>query len=322
MKLQELKANLDRIQEVKPIDRQIDEDTQIMGFIRTDNGLNLFLLYTEDKVGGPEQTGSVNVCGRQTNRTDLKRFAKEEQNPFMAVKTVEADGQKFSVSGSMNVRCSESEWESVFLLETFLRAGWQPRKLGEKDLRKLFIHSMEIEGKFEKIPDMDSGADIRFRMQEVSRKVLTEQPVLLEVGADYPDRLEFGNKETGKRHWAQINRVRLIDMWEGLPEEMKEYLGDMCPQGMCFPLIEYECEENLFLQFYTKEWLEAVPESRKGCSSFFVAPKEKTGRLGLRLQTALIQQPVAADAKEIEAELFRYSFEEIPEDIVLSETNA
>ena len=84
---------------------------------------------------------------------------------------------------------------------------------------------------------------------------------------------------------------------------------------MYFPVIEYECEESISLQFYSKAYLDAKP-AHVGVMGFMIRPDQPTGILGLKLKSTIIQEPVLAETLEIEAELFQYNHIINGEDIV------
>jgi len=155
----------------------------------------------------------------------------------------------------------------------------------------------------------------------------------LTVGGEYPDKLRFRDAAGGEERWAQINRVYLSDMWADMEKtfvdpklqeqiaqaklEFEERFLETCPKGMCFPIIEYECEEGIFLQFYFKAYLEATPISRNSVMGFIVRPDQPTGILGLKLKAAIIQEPVPANTVSIETELFQYQHTTTGDNIVL-----
>lgn len=99
--------------------------------------------------------------------------------------------------------------------------------------------------------------------------------------------------------------------------DCEEKLLEVCPRGMCFPVIEYECEDELSLQFYSRSFLDAKPLRRSSGMGFIIRPDQPTGTLGLRLRAALIQEPFPANTNTIEAELFQYIHTTTRDDIVL-----
>ena len=81
----------------------------------------------------------------------------------------------------------------------------------------------------------------------------------------------------------------------------------ICPKGMYFPVIEYECDEDISLMFYSKSYLDAKPLHSNSGMAFILRPDQPTGISGLKLKAAVIQEPVPADTNIIEAELFQYT---------------
>jgi hypothetical protein len=53
--------------------------------------------------------------------------------------------------------------------------------------------------------------------------------------------------------------------------------------------IEYECEEDIALQFHSKAWLDTTAADNNFCIGF-IKSDEKTGVLGLPLKTAIIYE--------------------------------
>jgi hypothetical protein len=87
---------------------------------------------------------------------------------------------------------------------------------------------------------------------------------------------------------------------------------------MYYPVIEYECEEDISFQFYSKRWLDEEPIHNNSAMIFFMKSDEPTGKLGLKLKAAVIQEPMAANTVTIEAELFQYNQIFKPDDIVIT----
>lgn len=156
--------------------------------------------------------------------------------------------------------------------------------------------------------------------------------------SEYPDKLYFRDKISGEQHWVRINRVTLCDMWAEMAKtfanprlkeqsseevdrskgEFEELFSEMCPKGMCYPVIEYECEEDIFLQFYSKRWLDAEPIHKNSVLGFSLKTDEPIGKLGLKLKGDIIQEPMPANTVSIEAELFHYIQIGKEDDIVIA----
>ena len=122
----------------------------------------------------------------------------------------------------------------------------------------------------------------------------------------------------------------LIDVWKTTEEELNDpkltkkfspeqleevrkhsydALAQCCPKGMCYIGIEYECSKNYDLIFYSRQYLNACPETHQGSSQFLLMrlkPNKETGLHGLPLNGRVIDTPVPPDTTKIPAELFQY----------------
>lgn len=141
-------------------------------------------------------------------------------------------------------------------------------------------------------------------------------------------------KEDGTEAVCYINRVYRMDVWKDQEERfadpdwnkrMREYMSEEelqdlkrqtcealeqeCPKGMYYVGIEYECSEDIALQFYSREYLDSVPTIHEGSATSMIMllkPDKKTGAHGLKLRGAVIQTPVTGETTEFAAELFCY----------------
>ncbi len=89
-------------------------------------------------------------------------------------------------------------------------------------------------------------------------------------------------------------------------QDYEKKLAEICPRGMRFPVVEYECEEEISLQFYTRSYLDAKPVHRNSGMVILARPEQPSGVLGLKLKASIIQEPVPANTVKIDAELFQY----------------
>ncbi len=93
---------------------------------------------------------------------------------------------------------------------------------------------------------------------------------------------------------------------------------EACPKGMYYPVIEYESEEDISLEFHTKKFLDSEPVHHgNGSIGFIIRPDKPTGILGTKLKAAIIQEPVLGNTDIVEAELFQYHKTVTPKDIIL-----
>ncbi len=345
MNIRNLQKLLSRIDEMKIIGKNAIIDgviCNITGIVRYGLKLHLIIIeYDEHYRQQIEEREISEICD-VTNENETNRIMMKGRDRvtklFRPIKGVFIGDIEFEVSGSEGNRLNVQDGESVLFLSELLRNGWNPEGIDYQDIDMLFLTSLELIGDFTKIPDFENSPQIRFIMRKDSTSHLVEQPVTLTVNGEYPKKLWFKNKETNEKHWVQINRVYLMDMWVDMeknlsdPNHLKqmtreqivavkkdfeERFLEICPKGMCYPIVEYECEECISLQFYTKSYLESKPVHNSSCIGFIVGTEKATGILGMKLKAAIIQEPVPANTVIIKAELFQYYKTTTPDDIIL-----
>lgn len=345
MNIKHLQKFLSSMDEIKIIGKSAEIGgvvCNVAGIVRYSSQLRLIIIeYDEQLQQQIDEREISEICEvaqtPETNRIMMKSKEKVT-HPFMSVKGVKIGGNEFEVSGWENQRLSVQDGESLIFLWELLKNGWNPEGIDYQNIDMLFLTIIEIGGDFNKIPDFDSNSHIHFKMRKNSVSYLVEQPVTLTVNGEYTEKLWFKNKETGEEHWAQINKVYLNDILANMEKnfshpsvlkhmteeqiasarkDFEESILEICPRGMCFPVVEYECEEGLSLEFHTEEFLESKPVHRNGGLGFILGTEKPTGILGMKLKASIIQEPVQADSVNIESELFQYYEDTTPDDIVL-----
>jgi hypothetical protein len=274
----------------------------------------------------------------ESNRMVLRGERKiDSTNPFRAVDKVFIGEMEFEVNTSEHRRLNIQDWKHVLLLTECLRHGWYPDGIDIQSIDKLFLTSLELDGDYTAISPFDECTALRFTMRNDSVSYLVEHPITLTVGGQYLDKLLFRDRVSGVTHWVQINKVYLLDMRAEIEKtftdpkvqeqmtpaqivqaksDFEERFQEICPKGMYFPIIEYECEEKISLEFCSRTYLDETPEHRSRAMGFIGCPEESTGILGLKLKMAIIQEAVVANTVSIEAELFQYHYTTTGRDIV------
>ena len=347
MNIKYLKELLSRIDEIKIIGKNAEIGgvvCNVAAIVRYGLELRLIILeYDEHFQEQIEEMEMSELCevppAPETNRMKLKgRDRISAFQPFRAIKSISVNDNEFEVSGSENRRLNIQDGESILFLSELLRKGWNPEGIDYQNIDMMFLTSIELIGDFTKIPEFENNPELHFAMRNDTVSYLIEKPVILAVNGEYPEKLRFKNEETGEEHWAQINRVYLLDMWadmektfsdpkilermtkEQISEAKKRFEEDfikICPGGMYYPIVEYECEDSISLEFHTKKYLESKPVRTNGSIGFIMRPDKKTGILGMKLRAAVIQEPMGADTDTIEAELFQYHKTTVPDDIIM-----
>ncbi|HOV27908.1 MAG TPA: hypothetical protein PK566_16315 [Pseudobacteroides sp.] len=347
MNIRYLHEILSRIEEIKVIGRNVMVDgviCNVMGIVHRDMEMRLLILqYDEnfrDSIEEIEATKlfdaqSIHESNRMLMRNDRKVDAK---NPFQSVLKVLIGEREFKIEESVHHRLSMQDWDNILTIAKFMNNGWQPNQFDYQNIDMLFLTSLKLVGDFISIPEFNQNDKLRFVMGPDSVIHQVEKPITLVVGGSYPDKLMFQDAATGVEHWAQINRVYLLDIWDEMEKilahpklqeqmtseeiaqrrlDLEKKLLEICPKGLYLPVIEYECEEDIFLQFYSKSFLDAKPLDRGNSVGLLFQPDQPTGTLGLKLKAAVLQEPVPADTSTIEVELFQYISTITNDDIVL-----
>lgn len=348
MNLQGLQQQISQIKEMAIIGRSTEINgviCHVMGMVLSNcNKLQMLVLqYDEVYRSKLEESEIADLSSfpadELSNRIELRR----DKNPRPAVRLSSSEkvcigGLELTSNESSSGICGTQEWDKLVLFSHFLINGWNPIGINTWELSTLFLTTLTFDGVYETIPEFDAEAQIRFNMRQDSMCHLVELPVTLSVGSEYPEKLYFSDKVSGERHWVQINKVTLCDMWTEIlktfdkpqmkerfsPEELdqhraefKKRFAEICPKGMCYMVIEYECEEDISLQFYSKRWLDTKPIYSNSSMGFFMKPDEQMGKLGMKLKAAVIQEPLEPDTSSIEAELFQYFKVYRQDDIVI-----
>ncbi|ACL18655.1 hypothetical protein Dhaf_0589 [Desulfitobacterium hafniense DCB-2] len=342
-----LQETLSSITEVKPLGKTAEVNgvlCHIIGLVRYGDILRLAALQYDDEFAERAEAAEIAELNGlhekpETNRERLRGDRSLDMtNIFHAVQTIRIGEKQFEINEMETSRCDWQNWQIPVLLTEFLKQGWNPAGLEYQSMENLFLTFMRLSGDYDCLPDVgeNPAVQLTFRREHIPHPV--EQPLTLSVGTDYPDKLYFQDKNTGEKHWVQINRVYLADMWAEMRQtfndprlteqfsaaELAEHQGEferrfvtICPQGMCFPVIEYECEEDLYLQFYSQEWLDNLPQSNSSCIGFIMKPDKKAGISGLPLKAAVIEEPMPADRRIIDTELFSCSLPRQYDDVIL-----
>jgi len=336
MNIREMHEILTGIDEINVIGKNVEIDgviCNIMGIVRHGTEIRLVILqYDEsfhEKIVEIEENELYAVPEKpESNRMILSFDRKlDAKNPFQSVLKVFIDEKEFVVYDTEHRRLDTKDAESILTIVKFLDNGWMPAEIEYHNIDMLFQTTLKISGDLDSISACGPDPVLRFVLGPHSEIHQVEKPITLVVGEDYQEAIAFHDKATGEEHWVRINRVYLSDIWEEMskvfshpklqeqmdPEAITRMRSDfeikfqeVCPRGMYYPVIEYECEDDISLQFFSKAFLDASPLHKASNMGFIVRPDQSSGILGHKLKAAVIQEPVPADTTTIEAELFQY----------------
>lgn len=273
---------------------------------------------------------------RCTPRSSMKRNLEHRsgESLFMRIRELGNKEQMYQVSGASSGPLKNSDYgEAYFMFLRMMEAGWslsENSPFYDMDWDMFVVTNIELQGEFDTLPEWTE--DMEALVYTEQEGGLIEQTVRLECGKEAE--LEFV-MDDGRTAHCFLNKIFIFDMWEEQEkkfadpeykerilkhiseeefEEMKRNcfatLEEQGLKGQCYMALYYECDQDLNLDFYDREYLDRVPEPREGsCTSIAVMmrPEQKTGIHGLPLRGTVIQKPVSKDTVSIEAELFSYT---------------
>lgn len=284
---------------------------------------------------------------RHSNR-ELMRQAVCGQGS-LSIHRMEIDGTGLISSSSSCGVLHMGDLGGYYLMEKLADAGWRlpsEHVFFRQDWEKqpIWLMHCSFVCPAEELPDL-AWTKVSVTWQSYPVWYQIEQPVRLVMGdvaedVDGQTKLAFtirGQDGAAQEGICYINRVGLQDIWkeeeqrfadpeyqkkmlehlsqeefEELKQSSLEMLEQICPRGMCFPVVEYECTLDVSLEFYTQDYLNAQPKNCATSITYMQSAKEAFGTHGLRLRSHVLQSPVPPDTQEVFAELFQ-AIQAIPE---------
>lgn len=288
--------------------------------------------------------------------------------PNIALRRITVGGRVFDISSSGSTLMDGISIDETLMLAEFLKLGYIPNEvIRYKDFENLYFSYFELCGSFNKIPSELSTTPITLTTARNSKLHLTSKKLKLKTGKKYPHAMSFSDRNSGEKHSFYIENVTLMDVWTDMekqfddprftsiasPEQiqhaktnMEFCLNSMCPRNMRLPVIEYEADSSISLEFFLTAHLDSslhdqkyentkdIPANSKGNSSdasavgiiggsdgptaiVISSSSEGLGKHGIKLRSYVIQTPVPENTEDIEVEMLRF-YQNIPsEDIVI-----
>lgn len=301
----------------------------VVGFYLYERNLQMLILeYNAEKIETEKEfeRAYYECDGVISNRLkEQSNILRQNETVVERIREIVIDNVTYKVNGSTSSRIQLSDCEDILNISRFLEKGWEPKHIGEINLEDCFLSSVMFEGQYDEMPNFAHTPKITIKNRNSAKCELIEQPITLNVGKEYTEKIFFKIKETNEEHWLFINNVSVVDM---LSETMKNFKNpniikklntmelkklkadtekrilDVCPKGMGFLSLEYESDIDEQIEFYSKEYLENKPVNNNNSTTFFIRPDKKTGKLGKPMRTALIYQPLDLKTKTVDAEIF------------------
>lgn len=255
------------------------------------------------------------------------------------IREIVIDGQSLCVSSVMGSDIGEN-WndDKKVLLFYLLQKGVRLGELEDVPFEKLCINEYELyeqengqpyEDKepayYWKIP-ADKKGDISVTVQLDSQHVpvpVHKRLTLKQGEYKRPRVIKLPGDENAEIY---IHRVNYYDAWEeektrfdnprykqfseeqleNMRQRHMETLEKTCKKGRVIPLVEYECNKDYQVQFYTLEYLRRKHESSSSGTIMMFSPDEKTGPLGFRNRACALEAVPADFLGNFKIELFMY----------------
>jgi len=348
MNFEQMRQAYRTFDEVMPIGRTVELDGKnchIVGMTRLGKQAEMYVIEgspetdrcTEAKSAAGSSAETSGEAYRKecyTNRMSMRIVP--VKCPFSNIMTVRLGERELETGGAgsgsltLNAGCAvDADNENFFLFYEMMRAGWtlsEDSPFFTMDWNEIWLTRLIFRTEVESLP-VCGNQDISVKWGRRTKHHYVERPVCLTVGGE--TELDF-TIEDGRHGVCYINRVYPLDIWkeneekfrdpryleimsaEELEEQKEEFfrnLEQVCPRGMCYLGIEYECTLEGSLAFYDRAFLESEPQVHQGSSSvmmMLLRPDEPIGKHGLQQRGCIIQTPVAPDMHELEAELFRF----------------
>ena len=263
----------------------------------------------------------------KTNRAELKQNLEEASRIW--IENITIDGYCFEVSSASGA-CLSDKWNMEEQL-IFLYMMGQGVKLGELEqvsLDRLLINHYELtekegQGAAEGVFPNIENADIVLTLSSQHISIPVQKRLRLKTGEYTKPKVI---RLTGEAESSvYIHGISFYDVWndaetrfqdrrykerftEKQLEQMKQKYVDtlpqICPKGYVLPLIEYECDKDYQMQFYTTEYLNRVPQHYSSASFFMMHPDKQTGSMGYRSRICQLEAVEKGFDGEIAVELF------------------
>ncbi len=270
-----------------------------------------------------------------TNREEMVSNICSHHTPHVHFPEIIIQGQRMTFSSSSAYRIRDNNNSAYMQLQHFVENGMSVALFDKIDLSDMMIASYE-QNEGEAFPqiDLSQELDITLKVARSSKEVLINQPLHLEFGnMEKGQKFSFYDSINEKDRFFFVDSIEHYDIWQEAEhhfssekmkmfsaqqiEEMKKQyfkcVEKTCPKGMDLAIIKYESEDNIQLNFYSKEFLDERPVHNNSSSStmFFTSDKEP-GINGLKSRICIIK-PVPKDFKEnMDIELFSWIMQ-IPE---------
>lgn len=266
------------------------------------------------------------------NQRSILKEPQEICSRYLHCCSVQLGGESLHIQGgtASPMKYGLQDYGTIQLFLDLMTAEWKiPRWLKKEDWENLQLVTLDVAG-VKKLPEYEPNMPVTLQYEPKRIPHFLEKTLTLTVGKSRS--FHFLDHQ-GDEVQCYINDVSLVDVWEDVENQLRDpkytqgispaevqqikshfykVLEENCPRDMRYVCLEYECNKEIDLQFYSKQYLQSHPKKQKGCSGCIGVcskPSHPFGAHHLPLKSCVLQTAVPPDTSKIPAELFLY-FEE------------
>ncbi|MBO5228092.1 MAG: hypothetical protein J6B39_03765 [Lachnospiraceae bacterium] len=306
------------------------EDYRVLTMLARKNG-KLYMWEISGISEEDEENRMRRIHTPRTNRAMHKQLL--DRRCQRMISEVNISGQVLNVSCSRGAGlygCGNDREE--VLLYYFLLKGVRFGALERVPFERLWLTEYEIAdtveaGIFEKLRESDSRS-ISVTLREEHVQIPVNKRFKLKFGEyDKPKVLTINNGGEAEDINVYIHGVSRYDAWEEektrfddprykenfdelqleqLKAQHREAVSMMCPKEYVIPLIEYECDKDYQMQFYTSEYLKKEHQSTNKSVIMMFKSDRKNGPMGYLSRVCQLEAVPYDYDENMSVELFMY----------------
>lgn len=309
----------------------------IIALTRKGKELSLWMLVAEDEMINHFSDSSANIRKRKDGTlTEREQIIDCEikDNLINCIREFKIQDKIYQVSSMSAYPVNDIDYEPFLLLIYFMRHGSDYEHLEGIPCDSMELAQFVLEGEYNEIPfDQLRAGQVQIMPCKRKRKVLVGKQFDVTVGEYKDNKLILMDELRNKEHICYINTIGLYDPWseeelkkfdtaeykekftnkelEQMKEEYYSLMERNCPRGKKFAYVEYEAEDDVMLDFHTREFLnkKVKIESTASVLLFFAQPDKSVGCHGIKLKVCMLET-VDQNADKIPIELLWFYIDE------------
>ena len=315
-------------------------DVHILSLTIEEDKNRLWLIYEQEDSFEDELDSDMeneNTYRTKTNREEkLENIERDNTNKSFFIEEMIIQNQIITLSSSSSITIYDMNIEGIMNLQYFVEKGLIPNKWDNIRLKNLVISQYE-QSRNEKAPVIDDTKelDIKLNIGPDSREILIQHPFKVKFGKQN-EKIIYFDEKLNREDYFFINEIYSFDVYQYIEKSVekienlemrKDVLNNLMeaaervyPKDKNLAVIKYEIKNNIQLNFYMKDFLDADQidcrntepyihdDSTIGAATsigfIWGSSEEDTGINGYKLRECILQ-PISKDFNgELEIELF------------------